>query len=81
MIFEWTSDLLSEWQSEWVDVVSGAPQGYVLRPVLFLMRIAIGLSGVISKFSEDSKLCKKIVKYIDIRDPQDDLKAVEWSEK
>ena len=73
-ILKWLEDWLNGRQqrvvlngkfSDWLAVLSGIPQGSVLGPILFLIFIneldnAAILIDLISKFADDTKLCKAV---------------------
>jgi len=62
--------------SEWVEIISGVPQGSVLGPLLFLIYINDldeGIKSLILKFADDTKIFRKIVSDEDSRQLQNDL--------
>ena len=69
--------------SGWVEVISGVPQGSVLGPLLFLIYINDideGIISKISKFADDTKLCKEVEGEEGARILQEDLrKLYQWS--
>ena len=71
--------------SSWKSVLSGVPQGSVLRPILFLVYIddlEEGVTGNILKFVDDTKLFRKTKEIGDKQKIKDDIdKLVRWSEK
>ena len=71
--------------SEWVPVTSGVPQGSVLGPVLFLIYvndIDTGITSRISKFADDTKLCKRVDKpELRLQLQEDINKLAEWSDR
>ena len=71
--------------SSWKSVLTGVPQGSVLRPILFLVYIndlEEGVTGKILKFADDTKLFRKVKEIGDKQNLQDDIdKLVKWSDK
>ena len=72
--------------SEWVPVTSGVPQGSVLGPVLFLIYVNDIDTGIItsriSKFADDTKLCKRVDKpELQLQLQEDINKLAEWSDR
>jgi len=69
--------------SGWVEVISGVPQGSVLGPLLFLIYINDideGIISKISKFADDTKLCREVEGEEGARILQEDLrKLYQWS--
>ena len=71
--------------SDWVDVLSGVPQGSVLGPVLFLIYIndiVLNLDSSIKLFADDAKLYRALRDSSDVLALQNDLNKLEaWSQK
>ena len=71
--------------SSWKSVLSGVPQESVLGPILCLVYIndlEEGVTGNILKFSDDTKLFRKVKEIGDKQNLQDDIdKLVKCSEK
>jgi len=69
--------------SEWIDVISGVPQWSVLEPLLFrifINDIDTGILSKISKFADDTKLCKDVVTEEDAFIIREDLRRLyEWA--
>lgn len=69
--------------SEWIKILSGVPQGSVLGPLLFVIfinDIDLGIVSKISKFADDTKLCREIVTEEDADILREDLKRLyHWS--
>src|SRR5215469_7075479 len=71
--------------SDWNNVISGVPQGYVLRPLLFLIFINDLDENILSslkKFADDTKLYREISSTNDCQTLQEDVdKLIGWSEE
>ena len=70
-------------ESDWCDVISGVPQGYVLGPLLFAIYVN-DLPDVVESlmflFADDTKLFRSIVCDLDIDQLQANIdNFVEWS--
>ena len=70
--------------SEWTNVTSGVPQGSVLGPVLFLVYINDideGVTSIISKFADDTKIANSVVSNEQVTEMQNNLnKLLEWGQ-
>ena len=55
--------VIKDQKSEWCSVKSGAPQGLVLTPVMFLVfvnYVTEGVSSYMSLFTDNAKLLRKL---------------------
>ena len=69
--------ILNGCAAEWIEVLSGVPQGSILRPLLFLLyanELPKIVNSSIKTFADDTKIWKKIQNnQKDIEAPQRDL--------
>lgn len=69
--------------STWTNVTSGVPQGSVIGPILFLVYINDideGLSCIISKFADDTKIANSVVSKDQAKEMQNNLdKLSNWA--
>ena len=70
---------------DWLEVLSGVPQGSVLGPLLFLIFINdlhYGISNWILKFADDTKIFGSITSEKDIVSLQKDLdRLIQWADE
>jgi ribonucleases P/MRP protein subunit RPP40 len=93
-LLQWIEDFLmgrktrikvNESYSEWLEVISGVPQGSVLGPLLFLLFVndlPDWIKSSIKMFADDTKMWRVIKNEEDKETLQSDLnKLMEWSDK
>ena len=92
-MLRWMEDFLKErtmrtvirdQESSWKKVISGAPQGTVLAPVMFAVYINDMIKGVdsyMNMFADDAKILRRIVNKEDQDTLQQDLDVIwRWSQ-
>lgn len=76
--------LIGEYASDWLDVLSGVPQGSVLGPLLFVLFIndmPALVSHFCKLFADDTKLIAVIKNWEDVTNLQSDIDALtKWSQ-
>ena len=77
--------VLNNYESEWLNVLSGAPQGSVLCPILFNIYVSdmpLIVNSSIVQFADDVKMFKTIASVNDYLQLQHDINLLyEWSKK
>ena len=58
---------------EWVEIISGVPQGCLLLFLIYINDLDEGIKSLILKFADDTKMFRKIVSDEDSRQLQNGL--------